>query len=154
LVPSLKRITLLADSNVLSPGHIDQLEAQASKAGVAISVHRVERVEQIPAAILQAKFAGGDAALNVLATPLFFNSRKLIFEKVAEAGLPAIYEWPEMAEQGGLAAYGPSIVDIYQAQLSRQVAKILRGVPIAEVPVEQPTAFELVVNLKTAKAAG
>ena len=153
MLPSLKRIALLADSNVLSPGHIGRLEAHARNTGVAISVHRVGRVEEIPAAIVQAK-SGAAAALNVLATPLFFNSRNLIFEKVAEAGLPAIYEWPEMAEQGGLAAYGPRIVDIYQTKLSRQVTKILRGVPIAEIPVEQPTAFELVVNLKTAKAAG
>jgi putative ABC transport system substrate-binding protein len=153
MLPSLKRIALLADSNVLSPGHIAQLEAHARNAGVAISVHRVGRVEEIPAAIVQAKSGGGDVALNVLATPLFFNSRNLIFEKVAEAGLPAVYEWPEMAEQGGLVAYGPRIVDIYQTQISRQVTKILRGVPIAEIPVEQPTAFELVVNLKTAKAA-
>lgn len=154
MIPSLKRIALLADSNNLSTGHIAKLEASARKAGIAISVHRARRVEEIPGAILEARSGGGDVALNVLATPLFFNSRALIFAKVAEVGLPAIYEWPEMAEQGGLAAYGPRIVDIYQTQVSRQMVKILRGVPIAEIPVEQPTAFELVINLRTAKAAG
>jgi putative ABC transport system substrate-binding protein len=154
MLPSLTRIALLADSNNLSSGHIAQLEAHARSSGVAISVHRAGSVDEIPDAILAAKSGGDGVALNFLATPLFFNSRDLIFAKVAEAGLPAIYQWPEMAEAGGLAAYGPRIVDIFQTQLSRQMVKILRGIPIAEIPVEQPTAFELVVNLKTARSSG
>jgi putative ABC transport system substrate-binding protein len=81
-----------------------------------------------------------------------FNSRALIFSTVEEVGLPAIYQWPEMAEAGGLAAYGPRIVSIYRTQVSRQVIKILRGTPVAEIPVEQPTAFELVINLRAAKS--
>ena len=154
MIPSLRRIALLVDSNNLSTSHLAELEASARKAGMALSVHRAGRVEEIPEAIRDAKSGEGNVALNVLATPLFFNNRALIFAKVAEIGLPAIYEWPEMAEEGGLAAYGPRIVDIYRSQVSRQMVKILRGVPIAEIPVEQPTAFELVVNLKAAKAAG
>ena len=83
----------------------------------------------------------------------FFNNRALIFAKVDEMKLPAIYEWPEMAEAGGLAAYGPRIVAIYQTQVSRQMMKVLRGVPISQIPIEQPTKFELVINLKTARLA-
>lgn len=120
---------------------------------MATSIHRVGRVEEIADAISEAKSGQSGVALKVLATPLFFNSRALIFAKVAEVGLPAIYQWPEMAEAGGLAAYGPRILDIYRTQVSRQVIKILRGTPVAEIPVEQPTAFELVINLRTAKLA-
>lgn len=154
MIPSLKRIALLADSNNLSTGHIEKLEASARKAGVALSVHRAGRVEEIADAIQKAKSGDRDVGLNVLATPLFFNNRALIFAKVKEMGLPAIYEWPEMAEEEGLVAYGPRIVDIYRTQVSRQMVKILQGVPVAEIPVEQPTAFQLVVNLRTAKSAG
>jgi putative tryptophan/tyrosine transport system substrate-binding protein len=154
MIPSLRRIALLVDKNNLSTSHIVELEASARKAGVTLSIHRAGRVEEIPDAIQEAKSGDPSVALNVLATPLFFNNRALIFAKVAEIGLPAIYEWPEMAEAGGLAAYGPRIFDIYRTQVSRQMTKILRGVPIAEIPVEQPTAFELVINLKTARSAG
>jgi putative tryptophan/tyrosine transport system substrate-binding protein len=89
-----------------------------------------------------------------LATPLLFNNRRIIFERTAALGLPAIYQWPEMAREGGLVAYGPSIVQIYRQQTSRLLAKILRGTKPADIPVEQPTTFELVINLKTAEALG
>jgi putative tryptophan/tyrosine transport system substrate-binding protein len=71
----------------------------------------------------------------------------LIFAKVTEVNLPAIYEWSEMAEAGGLSAYGPRIVGIYRTQASRQMVKILRRTLVSEIPFEQPTAFELVINL-------
>ena len=68
--------------------------------------------------------------------------------------LPAIYQWPEMAEQGGFSGYGPRFIRIVRELLARQVIQLLRGVKVAGVPVEQPTKFELVINLKTAKALG
>jgi putative ABC transport system substrate-binding protein len=67
--------------------------------------------------------------------------------------LPAIYQWPDMAEDGGLIGYGPRLTTIYR-QIARQVVKILRGAKPADLPVEQPTTFEFVINLKTAKAIG
>jgi putative ABC transport system substrate-binding protein len=152
MIPSLKRIELLVDRNNLSTSHIAKLEASARKAGVETSIHRVGRVEEIVSAIHEAKSGQADVALNVLATPLFFNNRALIFAKVAEIDLPAIYQWPEMAEAGGLAAYGPRIEGIYRTQVSRQLIKILRGTPVAEIPVEQPTVFELIINLRAAKS--
>ena len=68
-----------------------------------------------------------------------------------EGKLPAIFQWPETAEEGGLLGYGPSFVDIFRQRAS-VVAKILRGTKLSEVPVEQPSTFKLAVNLKTAKA--
>ena len=67
--------------------------------------------------------------------------------------LPAIYQWAESAEEGGLVAYGPRLNQVFR-QLARQVAKVLRGTKPRDLPVEQPTAFELVINLKTAKELG
>jgi len=67
--------------------------------------------------------------------------------------LPAIYEWPEQAEEGGLIAYGTSLPEAYR-RLAAYVDRILKGAKPADLPIEQPTKFELVVNLKTAKALG
>lgn len=68
--------------------------------------------------------------------------------------MPAIYQWPENAHEGGLIGYGPSIVRIYANDLSRMAVEILRGKKPAEIPVEHPTRFYLAVNLKTAEALG
>ena len=68
--------------------------------------------------------------------------------------LPAIYQWPEIGEEGGLFAYGPRIVQIFSQTFARQLVKLLRGAKPIDLPVEQPTAFELAINLKTARAIG
>lgn len=69
------------------------------------------------------------------------------------ASLPAIHQWPEMAEAGALAGYGPSFAEVFR-QRARMVVKVLRGAKPADIPVEQPTRFELVINLQAAKAIG
>ena len=83
--------------------------------------------------------ARGAGALNVLSSPMLVLNRRVIIERAAELRLPAVYQWPETAEEGGLLGYGPRIVDVFR-QRARMVAKILSG--------------ELVINLKTAKAIG
>ena len=65
-----------------------------------------------------------------------------------------MYQWAEMAREGGLAGYGPSAVQLFRDVVSRQLVKLLAGAKPADLPVEQPTKFELVINLKTAKALG
>ena len=95
----------------------------------------------------------GAGALNVLSSPMLFLNRRVIIERAAELRLPAVYQWPETAEEGGLLGYGPRFVDVFR-QRARMVAKILSGAKPADLPVEQPTKFELVINLKTAKALG
>jgi putative ABC transport system substrate-binding protein len=82
------------------------------------------------------------------------NARRLdIFERTTALRLPAIHQWPESAEEGGLIAYGPRLGEIYR-QLARQLAKVLRGAKPGALPVEQPTSFELVINARIAKAIG
>jgi putative ABC transport system substrate-binding protein len=103
---------------------------------------------------IDAAKATGAGALNVLASSLLFSSRAYIFQRVAALRLPTVYQFPEMAEQGGLIGYGPLIVQLFRDVLSRQLAKLLRGSKPADLPVEQPTKFELVINLGTAKAMG
>jgi hypothetical protein len=81
---------------------------------------------------------------NVLATPLFFFNRHAVIGRAAALHLPAMYQWPEMAEEGGFIGYGPRITEWYR-QLARLVAKVLSGVSVSDLPVEQPTRFELVI---------
>ena len=153
LMPGARRIAGLADSLVAGPNKVQALQDTARGRGVEVAIHTVGTPEEIAPAIDAAK-ASGVAGLNVLASPFFFANRRIIFERAAALGLPAMYQFPEMAQEGGLVAYGPSIVQIYRQQLSRLLVQLLRGTKPADLPVQQPTTFELVVNLKTAKALG
>jgi putative ABC transport system substrate-binding protein len=92
-------------------------------------------------------------ALFVITDPLTSINRKQLFELAAKNGLPAMYENSSYADDGGLIAYGPSQADTLERAL-HHVDKILKGAKPAELPIEQPTKFELIVNLKTAKALG
>ena len=78
----------------------------------------------------------------------------LIMDRVAALRLPAIYDFPETAEEGGFAAYGPRLDDVVLEVMLRQIVQLFSGIKVADIPVEQPTKFELVINLKTAKALG
>jgi len=114
---------------------------------------QIAKREEISGAIDAAKAAGA-VGLNVLASPLLFAQRRLIIERTTALRLPAMYQWPETAEEGGLVGYGPRIVQLFRDVLSRQLIKLLQGAKPADIPVEQPTKFELVINLNTAKALG
>jgi putative ABC transport system substrate-binding protein len=152
--PGVRRIAAVADSTMsqTAPGHFDELRKSASQQGIELLTFSISKPEEVGPAINEAKESGAEA-LNFLATPLFLVQRRVIFEQVAAVRLPAIYQWPEMAEQGGLAAYGPSLAQIYR-QVARLVIKVLRGTNPGDIPAEQPTNFELVINLRTAKASG
>jgi putative tryptophan/tyrosine transport system substrate-binding protein len=92
----------------------------------------------------------GAGALNVLSSPMLHLNRHVIIKRAAELRLPAVYQWPETAVEGGLLAYGPSFIEIFRHR-ARMVAKILRGIKPSDLPVEQPSTFKLVINSKTAK---
>ena len=109
---------------------------------------------QLPAVIEAAKALGAEA-LNVSSSPaILFANRQIIMQSVAALRLPAIYALPEMAEEGGLLGYGPRILQIYRDMVARQAAKLFLGTRPTDLPVEQPTKFELAINLKTAKTIG
>lgn len=93
------------------------------------------------------------AGVNVLNSPFLYNLRAHIFQLAASAKLPAIYQWPDAAREGGLMAYGPSL-HAMNRQLAGYASRILGGAKAADLPIEQPTRFELVINLGTAKALG
>ena len=95
--------------------------------------------------------AQGAAALNGLSSPMLHLNRFAIIERATQLRLPTIYQWPETADEGGLLAYGPSFIEVFR-QRARMVAKVLRGVKPADLPIEQPSTFKLSVNLKTDKS--
>jgi putative tryptophan/tyrosine transport system substrate-binding protein len=155
-VPAARKIAAFADANVTPPAHLEKLQQAARVRGIELSIFRVAKPEEIIPAINAAK-GSGTAAINFLATPLFSvpgnPSAAVVREQVAAARLPAIFQWPETAEEGGLIAYGPRFNEVFR-QRARMVVKILRGANPIDMPVEQPTKFELVVNLKAARAIG
>ena len=142
-------IAALVDSNVANLEHLKALDASARNHGKELLVVRAASASDLAPAITDAHNRGA-AALNVLSSPMLHLNRHFIIARAAEARLPAIYQWPETAEEGGLVAYGPSFVDIFR-QRAGIVVKVLRGAKPSELPIEQPTKFKLVVNLKTAK---
>jgi putative tryptophan/tyrosine transport system substrate-binding protein len=151
-VPGVRRIATLADSNVSAVAKLNEMQEAARARNIELSIHRVASGKEIAAAIDMAH-ASGSAALNVLASPLLMAYRRMIMDRVAVLHLPTMYQWPEMAEEGGLAAYGPRITEV-GLQLARQIAQVFRGIKITDIPVEQPTQFELWINVKTANALG
>jgi putative ABC transport system substrate-binding protein len=155
-MPGARRIAAIADSNATPAYHLQVLQHGARSRGVDLSVFAVGGPGEIASAIDAAKAAGAEA-LNFLSTPLFSvpgsRNNQIVMERIAAVRLPAIFQWPETAEAGALAGYGPRFADVYR-QRARIAVKILRGAKPADIPVEQPDRYELVINLKAAKAIG
>jgi putative ABC transport system substrate-binding protein len=155
-VSGARRIAAMVDSNVTPRYHIQGLQHAARSRGVELLDFGVSGPQEIVSAIDAARASGAEA-LNFLPTPLFSvpgsRNNRVVTERIAIARLPAIFQWPETAEVGALAAYGPRFTDVWR-QRARIVMKILQGAKPADIPVEQPTRFELVINLKAAKAIG
>jgi putative ABC transport system substrate-binding protein len=106
-VPGLRRMAALADFN-RTPVKLEALREAAHSRNVELSIHRIARSEDIASTISEAHAAGA-TALNVLASPFLHGYRQLILDYVRALRLPAIYQWPETAEEGGLIGYGPRV---------------------------------------------
>jgi putative ABC transport system substrate-binding protein len=149
--PSVSRVVVLWDP-ATGIFHLPTLRSVAENLRVELQVHEVTGGEVLNKAFDAAQ-AWGANGLNVLASPLLHALRQPIIDRAAAHQLPAIYQWGESARAGGLMSYSPFRNDVYQA-ISRQLARVLKGADVAELPVEQPTRFELVINLKTARVLG
>jgi putative ABC transport system substrate-binding protein len=150
LMTNGRRLGALADSNLYEARKVQELSDAAATRGFELSVYLVDSSDSILVAIDEAE-RQRVAALNVLASPFLNAQRFEIFERCTSRRMPAIYQWPENAEEGGLLGYGPRLTQIYR-QIGRQLAKVFRGEKPSAVPIEQPTKFDLVINLKAAKA--
>jgi putative ABC transport system substrate-binding protein len=153
VVPGVSRVAILW--NPTNPSNAPQLgetKVAAQALGVQLQLLKVRGPQDFESAI-QAATRGRAGALITLDDLLIFTHRIQIVALAAKSRLPAIYGWSTFAEAGGLMSYGPDFRDMYR-QAAVFVDKILKGAKPADLPIEQPTKYELVINLKTAKALG
>jgi ABC-type uncharacterized transport system substrate-binding protein len=153
IVPTVSRVAMLwNDTNVSMVLRANETQDAAAKLGVtvhSIGVHDLIDFEGAFKAVTD----GRAAALVILADPFTMAQRKRMVEFAAQRGLPAIYEIRQFVDAGGLISYGPSLPAM-QRRVAGYLDKIFKGAKPSDLPVEQPTKFELVINLKTAKALG
>jgi putative ABC transport system substrate-binding protein len=153
IVPGLRRLAVMANFDLSgSVLELEGLQAAAKMLGspeiVKLNIRQADDIAPVMAGL-----KGGAEALYVPANLLANANRVRINELAISARLPAMFGFREYVESGGLISYGPNTADLFR-RAADHVDKILRGVKPADIPVEQPTKFDLIVNLKTAKAIG
>jgi len=149
LVPNTRIIAVIR--NPETPWALQELKIAADTRAQHLEVFEVRTADQLPTSI-EAALRAGATALITLEDPLLHQSlRRQIVELVAKARLPTIYGNRDFTDAGGLLSYGADRRQYYR-RAAEMVGKILKGEKPADIPVEQPTKFELVINLKTAKA--
>ena len=153
IVPGVARVAVIGDSG--EAGNAQSVaEAQAAAVRLNIRVQYLDlRKVGDPAQLFAATTRGRAGAVLVLASGYLFARQDEVVALAANARLPAIYAHPEIVRNGGLATYGVNVPELFRRSAS-YVVKILNGTRPADLPVEQPTKFEFVINMKTAKALG
>jgi putative tryptophan/tyrosine transport system substrate-binding protein len=152
VVPNLRRLAVMG--NAVYPGALEEMhevEAGARQLGIETMTFGIKQAADIVQAF--EAFKGRSDALYVIADPLTSENRVRINILAVAARLPTMLGFREPVEAGGLMSYGPNFQDLFR-RAADYVDKILRGAKPADLPVEQPTKFELIVNLTTAKALG
>jgi putative ABC transport system substrate-binding protein len=151
-VPGLRRLTILANvGNLIAAQEMRSVQEVAGTLGIEASISEIRRAEDIEAAF--EAITGRSEALYVCTEPLVNIHRARINALALNAHLPSVVGFSEFVEAGGLISFGPNYPALFRRS-AEFVDKILRGAKPADIPVEQPTKFDLVLNLKTAKALG
>jgi putative ABC transport system substrate-binding protein len=155
-VPGVSRVAVLWQPGALGERTEKDMLKEADVAARALGV-RLQFVEARGPADIDRAFSdmtrARASALTVLTSAMFINERRRLADLAANNRLPAVYTWREFVDAGGLMSYGPNLADLFRRAVT-YVDKILKGAKPGDLPVEQPTKFELVINLKTAKALG
>lgn len=153
IVPTLSRVAILWNAaNPTNPFQVRDTQAVAPALGVTVHPVEVDGVDDFQRAFAAIARDRADGLL-VPGHPMFYSHRKRLTDLAAKSRLPTMYSRRDYAEDGGLIAYGDNFADMYR-RLAAYVDKILKGVKPADLPIEQSTKFELVINRKTAKALG
>ena len=151
ILPRASRVAIL-----WNPTHVDsevrELEPAARSLGIKLQSVEARTPEELEAALLAAAAGGADAVMVVPSRMINLNAKR-IAEFARERRLPAVSMWGSFAEAGGLVTYGPDIPAMIR-RMATHVDRILKGARPGDLPIERPTRFELVVNLRTAKALG
>jgi putative ABC transport system substrate-binding protein len=150
-IPAIRRIAVLWDSTTGS-AQLTAMKTTAQRMEIDVQVVEIRTTDDVESA-LRTAVSGGAKAMAMLSSPIVRNSSKQIAEFTAKNRLPAISPFRTFADFGGLMSYGPDLDDFFR-RCATYVDKILRGAKPAELPIEQPTKFELVINAKSAKALG
>jgi ABC-type uncharacterized transport system substrate-binding protein len=155
-VPGVGRVAALWQPGGLG-GRTDkellkEAEAAARALGVRLQFVEARGPEDLDRAFSEMTKARADA-LTVLPGSMFVNERRRLVDLAAKNRLPAVYPWSEGVTDGRLMSYGPDLPDLFR-RAATYVDKILKGAKPGDLPVEQPTKFELAINVKTAKALG
>ena len=153
IVPGLSRLAVIL--NQTNPVHLTQekeIRAAVQVLGIQMQALWIRSPDDFEGAFRAAASDSADA-INPVSDPLVTNARDQLAELGLRYRLPTAHEFRENAEAGGLLSYGPNIVDMYR-RTATYVDKILKGAKPAELPVERPTTFDIVLNLKTAQALG
>jgi putative ABC transport system substrate-binding protein len=151
IVPAARRLGVFVDSAARSGGRA-HVEEAANKLGLQLAFLPANRPEDLQPAMARLHEAKVDAVL-FLPSPFLQGERAWFIQRMRESRLPAMYEWPESVEEGGLMSYAPRITLCFR-HVAVQVAKILRGAKPADLPVEQPSLFTLALNAGTARTIG
>jgi len=152
VVPGLRRLAIMANVDFPAAAQeMDEIQAAATKLGLDVATFELRRAEDIAPAFEALK--GRGEALYVVGDALVITHRVRINTLALTARLPTIFLLREYVEAGGLMSYGPSFPDLFR-RAGDYVDKILRGAKPGDIPVEQPTKFDLIINLTTAKALG
>jgi putative tryptophan/tyrosine transport system substrate-binding protein len=155
-VPGVSRVAVLWHPGTLGDRTEKEMLKAADVAARAVGVG-LQFVEARGPADLDRAFSdmttARAGALTVLPSNMFTNERRRLVDLAAKTRLPAVYPWRDFVDAGGLMSYGPNLADLNR-RAATYVDKILKGAKPDDLPVEQPTKFELVINLKTAKALG
>ena len=153
-IPKISRVAVLwhpdAYGKRTTEGLLNETKSAAQALGWQIQLVAAENPNELDVAF-SAITAGTPDALVVLNSPMFYTEHKHIVDLAAKSHVPAMYAAREFADAGGLVAYGANLPEVFRSAAT-YVDKILKGAKPADLPVEQPTKFELVVNLSTAKA--
>jgi len=153
VVPRIDRLAVLGNpSNVLTASTMRETEVAAQALQVKVQIVEVRGPDDFETAF-QAAIKGRAVALIVLPDPVFTGQRRRIVDVAAKSRLAAMFYTKEFVEAGGLMSYGPNFSDLFR-RAATYVDKILKGTKPGDLPVEQPTKFEFVINLKAAKQIG
>ena len=153
MAPKVMAIGLLINpSHAGAENQLEQVQTAARSLGLQVHVRRPGNDRDLEAAV-ESLVQAGAGALMAGADPFFSGQRDGLIALAAKHRLPAMWEWPDFVEGGGLMSYGTSIVDNYR-QVGAYTGRILKGEAPADLPVVQPVKFVLAINLKTAKTLG
>src|SRR5262245_1421249 len=153
IVPKAASVTILVNpSSPVATLQLKLLQEAARAVGLQLQTLRASRQDEFDAVFAEYLQRRTDVMV-VAPDPIFNDRRDRLVALAAKHAVPTIYEWREFVDAGGLMSYGASLKDTYR-QLGIYAGRILKGAKAADLPIEQPTKFELVINLKTAKALG